>query len=236
MRPTNAVAMSNDHVAIDGPVASGKTTVARLLAKRLGKLYLDTGAMYRALAFVALRDGIDVDNGQALGRALEATDLRIVPDPGEGPGYRVTVDGADVTDRLTGADVTSVVSTVAAHPGVRDAMVAKQRAVAEGGPVVMAGRDIGTVVLPDAAHKFFLTASLAQRAGRRHAELAAAGRSAALPDVTAQIAERDRLDESRPVAPLRPAADAIVLDSTDLSVDAVLDAMQARIGGPRAPA
>ena len=218
--------MSNEHVAIDGPVASGKTTVARALAKRLGKVYLDTGAMYRALAYVALRDGIDVDNDHALGRALDTTDLRIVPDSADGPGYRVIVDGQDVTDRLTAADVTSVVSTVAAHAGVRRAMVAKQRAVAEGAPVVMAGRDIGTVVLPDAAHKFFLTASLAQRAERRHAELAAAGRSADLRDVTEQIVERDRLDESRPVAPLRAASDAVVVDSTDLSVDDVVTAMQ----------
>jgi cytidylate kinase len=217
--------MSNRHVAIDGPSASGKTVVSRALAARLGTLYLDTGAMYRAVAFLALRNGVELDNDAALVEMFAAHTLGIVADEAAPNGYRVFVDAADVSSQLTLPDVTAAVSTVASAPGVRAALVARQRAIAAREPVVMAGRDIGTVVLPDAQFKFFLTASLPVRAQRRLAELLAGGIDARGSDVAAQLAERDRLDASRVTSPLRPAADAIHIDSTAIDVDAVIERM-----------
>lgn len=218
-----------DQVALDGPVASGKTTVAQLLARKLGYLYLDTGAMYRAVAFLALRYGIDADNEAALVRLYREHRIEIVADASRPVGYRVRIDGRDRTDRLFGADVTAIVSTVAAHPRLRAALVERQQEIARAGPVVMAGRDIGTVVLPDARHKFFLTASVEERVKRRKGELEAAGRSVDETSLRAQIEERDRLDASRPVAPLRAAPDAQTIDSTAMSPDDVVDTMLRRI-------
>jgi cytidylate kinase len=217
--------MPNRHVAIDGPSASGKTVVSRALAARLGTLYLDTGAMYRAVAYLALRKGVELDSDAALVEMFVQHSLAIVADDAAVNGYRVLVDGDDVTARLTQPDVTAAVSTVAAAPHIRAALVARQRAIAQAEPVVMAGRDIGTVVLPDARYKFFLTASLAERAKRRRAELLAGGIDVSGSDVAAQLTERDRLDMSRATAPLRPAADAVHIDSTDLDIDAVVGRM-----------
>ena len=189
--------MANRHVAIDGPVASGKTVAARALAAALGHLYLDTGAMYRAVAFLALERGIDLDNEPGLLFTIAHHNVRLVPDEGRSAGYRVEIDGVDVGDELFDPQVSAAVSTVAALPRVREAMVAEQRAIAESGPVVMAGRDIGTVVLPDARFKFFLTASIEERAGRRAREFASRGIAVDLDEVRAQIEERDRLDDAR---------------------------------------
>jgi cytidylate kinase len=220
-----APGMSNRHVAIDGPSASGKTVVSRALAARLGTLYLDTGAMYRAVAYLALRNGVELDNDAALSEMFARHSLRITTDESAPSGYRVFVDERDVTPGLTLPDVTSAVSTVASAPNVRAALVERQRAIAAAEPVVMAGRDIGTVVLPDARFKFFLTASLGERAKRRRLELLAGGIDVSGSDVAAQLAERDRLDTGRVTAPLRAAADAVRIDSTDIDVDAVIERM-----------
>jgi cytidylate kinase len=219
--------MSNRHVAIDGPSASGKTVVSRALAARLGTLYLDTGAMYRSVAYLALRNAVELDSDAALVEMFGRHSLQIVADEAALNGYRVLVDGDDITGRLTLPDVTAAVSTVASAPNVRAALVARQRLIAEAEPVVMAGRDIGTVVLPDARFKFFLTASLAERAKRRFAELVAGGIDVNGSDVAAQLAERDRLDASRATAPLRAADDAVHIDSTNLDIEGVVEQMLA---------
>ncbi|HTW84988.1 MAG TPA: (d)CMP kinase [Candidatus Sulfotelmatobacter sp.] len=219
--------MTNDHVAIDGPVASGKTTVSQLLAARTGHLYLDTGAMYRSVAFLALQNGVDLDNEHGLLAMLAHHTIAIETDPSRTAGYRVLIDGLDTDDRLFDPDVAAAVSTVAALPGVRAELVERQRAIAASGPVVMAGRDIGTVVLPDARFKFFLTASVDERARRRQAEFHERGLDVPYAEVRDQIADRDRLDTTRATAPLRAAADAVTIDSTDLQAEDVVARMQA---------
>jgi cytidylate kinase len=221
--------MSNRHVAIDGPSASGKTVVSHALAIRLGILYLDTGAMYRAVAYLALRNGVELDNDSALVEMFGRHTLGIVADESARNGYRVLVDDADVSARLTQPEVTAAVSTVAAAPHIRSALVDRQRAIAAAEPVVMAGRDIGTVVLPEARYKFFLTASLAERAKRRTLELAESGIDVSGSDIAAQLAERDRLDMARVTSPLRAAADALRIDSTDLDIPGVLALMLAEM-------
>ncbi|MGD0051610.1 MAG: (d)CMP kinase [Vulcanimicrobiaceae bacterium] len=226
--------MANDHVAIDGPVASGKTTVSQLLAAQTGHLYLDTGAMYRAVAYLALMNGVEVDNEHGLLAMLSHHTIVIVPDAGRGAGYRVLIDGSDVHERLFDPDVAATVSTVAAWPAIRAELVARQRAMAESGPVVMAGRDIGTVVLPDARHKFFLTASVEERARRRLAEFRERGLDLNFEEVRDQIADRDRLDTTRATAPLRAASDAITIDSTDLQAEDVVAQIRARMAAARA--
>jgi cytidylate kinase len=214
-------------IAIDGPAASGKTTVARRVARRLGALYLDTGAMYRALAYLALHAGIDVDNGPALARLAAEQPIDVVLDQEAPMGFRIaTADGRDLTEAmLQSNEVTAIVSTVAAHAQVRTAMVAAQRRVAADGAVVMAGRDIGTVVLPEAAVKIFLTASVPARVARRRAQLERTGADVDVHRLSQEIEERDRLDRTRAVSPLLPAPDAHTIDSSDLTVDQVVDAI-----------
>ena len=226
--------MVNDNVAIDGWTAAGKTTVAKQLASALDFLYLDTGAMYRAVAYLALRNGVDLDNEPGLVAMLAHHTISIVADAGVSSGYRVVIDGRGTGERLFDPDVAAAVSTVAALPAIRAELVQRQRAIAAEGPVVMAGRDIGTVVLPDARHKFFLTASVDERARRRQAEFDARGLHVAFEEVRAQIAERDRLDSTRAISPLRVADDAITIDSTDLQPDQVVAAMRAAMESARA--
>lgn len=226
-RRTCRPGMANDHVAIDGWVASGKTTISQRLAAQTGHLYLDTGAMYRAVAYLALRNGVDLDNERGLVAMLAQHTISIVADASMTSGYRVVIDGRGTGERLFDPDVASAVSTVAALPAIRAELVQRQRAIAAEGPVVMAGRDIGTVVLPDARHKFFLTASVDERARRRQAEFAQRGLNVPLDEVRAQIGERDRLDSTRAISPLRAASDAITIDSTDLQPDEVVAAMRA---------
>jgi cytidylate kinase len=183
--------------------------------------------MYRAVAYLALRNGVDLDNDTALVEMFAGHSLSIAADEAAPNGYRVLVDDRDVTAKLTQPDVTAAVSTVAAAPHIREALVERQRTIASAEPVVMAGRDIGTVVLPDARYKFFLTASLAERAERRRLELVANGIAVRGADVAAQLAERDRLDAARTTSPLRAAADAVLIDSTQIDVDTVVERMLA---------
>ncbi len=217
-------------IAIDGPAASGKTTVARLLAQRLGVVYVDTGSMYRALAFAALQTQTDLDNENALVRLFDQQ-IGISLDREAQLGFRVFWKGDELTqDALESPVVTAVVSIVAAHPLVREAMVREQRRIAAEGSVVMAGRDIGTVVLPDAPCKIFLTASVAARVARRRAQLEASGVDVSAHELTQEIEERDRLDETRKISPLRKAADAHVIDSSQLTAEQVVVAICSIIG------
>ena len=199
-------------VAIDGPAGSGKSTVARSVAKRLGVAYLDTGAMYRSVAFAALRDGIDPADGEALAKLAGNLDIEL--------GDRVFVDGTDATTAIRGPDVTAVVSTVSAHPAVRADMVRRQRQwAAEHGGGVAEGRDIGTVVFPHADVKVFLTASEEERARRRQRD----DRAPDVNAVAADLARRDALDSNRTTSPLVAADDAVVIDTTGRTVDDVVD-------------
>jgi CMP/dCMP kinase len=232
--PKQPSAEMNDHVAIDGFVASGKTTISQLLAAETGHLYLDTGAMYRAVAYLALRNGVDLDSESGLVAMLAHHSIDIVTDPAATAGYRVLVDGRDTGEELFNPDVAAAVSSVAALPAIRADLVDRQRAIAAQGPVVMAGRDIGTVVLPDARHKFFLTASVDERARRRQAEFHERGLDVPLQQVRAQIVERDRLDSIRAASPLRAADDAVTIDSTDLQPGEVVAKMRAAMDAARA--
>lgn len=217
-------------IAIDGPAASGKTTVARLLAQRLGVVYVDTGAMYRALAFAALQTQTDVDNESALVRLFDQQ-IRVSLDAEVQLGFRVFWKAAELTqDELESPVVTAVVSIVAAHPRVREAMVREQRRIAGEGSVVMAGRDIGTVVLPGAPCKIFLTASVAARVQRRRAQLEKAGVDVSAHELTQEIEERDRLDETRKISPLRKAPGAHVIDSSRLTAEQVVDEICSIVG------
>jgi cytidylate kinase len=211
-------------IAIDGPAASGKTTVARALARRLRVVYLDTGAMYRALAYLALRTGTDVDNGAALARLVAAQPIEVRLDQAAPLGFRITAGGQELDDAaLQSKEVTAIVSAVAAHADVRSAMVRAQRHIAQGSPVVMAGRDLGTVVLPGARVKIYLTASPEARIARRRAQLEEAGINVDARKLAAEIQERDRLDETRAVSPLAPARDAHVIDSSNIDAAGVVD-------------
>ena len=206
-------------VAIDGPAASGKSTTARRVAVALDFRYLDTGAMYRALTWKVLAEHRDPADEASVGALAERAHLTFAP--GEGAGDdRLLLDGVDVTDRLRAAEVTGAVSLVARVPAVRRAMVRLQREVARAGPCVVEGRDIGTVVFPQAPVKIFLVASLEERARRRRADL---GRDApALPALAEDLDRRDAMDSGREDSPLRRAADAIDLDTTGRSIEEVV--------------
>lgn len=211
-------------IAIDGPAGAGKSTIGALVAERLGYLFLDTGAMYRAVALAALERSIDPDDGERL--SALARDLRInigPPTVRDGRAYTVLLDGRDVTWDIRDARIDRVVSQVARIPGVRDAMLGQQRALAARGRVVMVGRDIGTVVLPDAERKIFLTASAAERARRREEELQSRGEQRPRQELLHEILRRDQLDSERAVAPLKAADDAIVVETDGESVGQALD-------------
>ncbi len=211
-------------IAIDGPAGAGKSTIGALVAERLGYLFLDTGAMYRAVALAAQHRDIDPDDAESLGSLAREVRIAIGPPTvRDGRAYTVLMDGVDVTWPIRSADIDRIVSQVARVPAVRDAMVAQQRQLAGKGRVVMVGRDIGTVVLPDAERKVFLTASAAERAKRRGDELAARGEVRPRQELLHEILRRDQLDTERVVSPLRPAEDAVVVQTDGLSVGQALD-------------
>ena len=203
-------------IAIDGPVGSGKTTVARRVADLLGYTYLDSGAMYRALAWKALRDAVPFDSPAHLEALARTTRIDLAR---HGSGLRVLVDGEDVTERIRSVPVAQAASHIAVVPGVRSPLVAQQRRAGAPGGVVMEGRDIGTVVFPDADLKIFLDASVEVRADRRRQEYLAKGEWFDPERMIEEVRERDRRDRERKVSPLVRAADAVLVDNTAMDAD-----------------
>ena len=204
-------------VTIDGPAGAGKSTTAKAVAEKTGLPYLDTGALYRAVAWELDKEGVAPEDGEKIAETLK--DFKI-----EVAGGKVTADGEDVTRAIRTARVDSIVSAYAARPEVRDALAGFQRAQAANG-LVADGRDMGTVIFPDAELKIFLTASAEERARRRCAEREAKGESADYDEILKQVIERDRYDMTREIAPLRPAQGCVILDSTDMSAAEVVDAI-----------
>lgn len=211
-------------IAIDGPAAAGKSTLARSLAAHLGYLYFDTGVMYRAVTLAVLRAGIPVDDEPQVSTIAERVEIDVQPaSVPDGRQYDVLMDGEDVTWAIRSPEVDAHVSKVSMYGRVRQAMTERQREIGRRGRVVMVGRDIGTVVLPEAGLKIYLEAEVEARAGRRFAELQARGETATYAEVLESVRTRDQLDSTRDLAPLRPAADAVVLDSTKLTPQQVLE-------------
>jgi cytidylate kinase len=203
-------------VTIDGPAGSGKSTTARMVARKLGYTYLDTGAMYRAMTVKALKTGVDLDDPDALARQARETDMAIRPDP---DGTRVILDGTDVTDEIRTPEVTQASSIVAAAEGVRKRMVELQRQVGAGGGIVAEGRDMGSVVFKDAEIKIYLDASLGCRAVRRKKELEGAGTAVDLEKMEKDIESRDVYDSSREHSPLIIPEGSIIVDTTEMTIE-----------------
>ena len=204
-------------VAIDGPAGAGKSTIAKLVAEKLGYAYIDTGAMYRSVALKFLQTGKEFDEA-FISQLAQTMIIEFKP---EASVNRVFVDGAEVTDAIRSAEVTANVSRVAAIGAVREAMVAQQRRMGESGGVLMDGRDIGTVVFPKAQLKIFLTASVEERALRRYKELMAKGQDVDLAQLKEDIASRDKQDSERAISPLRQAEDALLLDTSHMNIEQV---------------
>lgn len=202
-------------VAIDGPAGAGKTTIAKAVAEALGWDYVDTGAMYRAITLKALEEGIDPNDGERLGPAADNVDISFDDEA-------VLLDGNDVTERIRSGDVTNAVPVVAAQPAVRGALVRRQRAVADRDDVVMEGRDIGTVVAPDALLKIFLTASLEERARRRLREIGREETPEHLMNMRKALGDRDSADSGREVSPLKQPPDAVPIDTTGKAVPEIV--------------
>ena len=213
-------------IAIDGPASSGKSTVARRIAADLNLIYVDTGAMYRTLTFEALKNNVNIKDQAALVELLEKTDITFELN---GNGQSVFSNGIDVTYGIRENNVTNTVSVVAAHPKVRQLMVKRQQDMAANNGVVMDGRDIGTVVLPDADLKIFLVASVRERAERRHKENKEKGIFSDLEQLKKDIAERDYKDSTRETSPLKQAEDAIRVDTTKMSIEEVVDHIKQQI-------
>jgi CMP/dCMP kinase len=208
-------------IAIDGPAVSGKSSVGKQFAVRIGYRFLDTGLMYRAATWNAVQNGVDVNDSQAVAIAAERMEFSVADD--EQGGNLITVNGEDVTDHLHSTQVDDSVSAVAAVGRVREIMVAEQRRLAGEGDIVMVGRDIGTVVIPDAPLKIYLTASARTRAIRRHRDFLAEGTDVELEDILSSMERRDLVDSSRADSPLRPADDARVIDTDSLTFNQVVD-------------
>lgn len=214
--------MKRLNIAIDGPAGAGKSTLAKAIAEKLGIRYLDTGAMYRAMALYAAEQGVDPRDRENVGRILANADIRVTY---TGEGQRVLLSGEDVTGRLRTPEISMGASAVAVHPEVRQKLAELQRQVGRDYDVVMDGRDITTFVLPETKHKFFVTASAEERARRRCLELAQKGGDAAYADVLADIRRRDLQDSTRDYMPLRQTADAERIDTTGRDVDEIVESM-----------
>jgi CMP/dCMP kinase len=214
-------------IAIDGPAASGKSTIGKKLADELGYLFFDTGVMYRAVTWIALQRGVSIPDEAAVTALAEATEIDIRPPSREdGRNCDILAEGQDITWEIRQPEVEAHVSQVSAYPGVRKALSAQQRRIGGRGRVVMVGRDIGTVVLPEADLKIYLDASAEERARRRYQELIDRGEQADYNEILTAMGRRDQIDSTRLVAPLRPAKDAVILDSDGLSADQVLNVIQ----------
>ena len=212
------------NIAIDGPAASGKTTIGTLVANKIGYMCLDTGIMYRAVAFQALKEDIQISDEIGVTSLAERIEIDILPaSSADGRQFDVMINGEDHTWDIRTAAVNATVSEVSVYPGVRRAMTVQQRKIAEKGKIVMLGRDIGTVVLPDAELKIYLDASVEVRAQRRYIEDLSHGKDACLEDVISSLRHRDEIDSGRAVAPLKAADDAVIIDSDKMTVYEVVE-------------
>jgi cytidylate kinase len=219
-------------ITIDGPSASGKSTLGHKLARALGYLYFDTGVMYRAVTWLALKHGLDIGDEVAVTTLAQQAQIDVLPPSVEdGRAYTVIVDGQDITWDIRLPDVEANVSPVSAYPGVRKALSIQQRRIGKRGRVVMVGRDIGTVILPNADLKIYLDASVEERARRRFEELRGRGQSADYDEILQAMRRRDQIDSQRKVAPLRPAEDAVILCSDGLDADQVLELAKSLVFG-----
>jgi len=218
----------SDIITIDGPAASGKSTTARIVAQRLGWLYLDTGAMYRAITVKVIDSNISFDNTEAIGRAAEDTKIDLIP---YGNGTRVFIDKTEVTERIRTPEIDKAVGPVCEVDKVRSILVAQQRAIGSKGRVVAEGRDMGTVVFPDAKYKFYMVASLNDRALRRKKDLEKQGIDISLKDLIKDIERRDNRDSSRSNSPLTKADDAVLIDTSNLDIEQQVNLVIKRVKG-----
>jgi cytidylate kinase len=219
-------------IAIDGPAASGKSTIAGLLAEQLGYTYLDTGVMYRAVTWVALERGLDIADEDTITALAEEIKIDVTgPSVDDGRQYTVYADGTDVTWQIRRPAVDANVSPVSAYPGVRAALTAQQQRIGQRGRIVMVGRDIGTVVLPDADLKLYMDASVEERARRRYLEVRGRGEPAEYEEILEAMRRRDKIDSEREAAPLRPADDAVIVDTDGLSIAQVLAKVKQLVWG-----
>jgi len=219
-------------IAIDGPAASGKSTIGYHLSRYLAYLYLDTGVLYRAVTWAALDRGIPIADETAITHLAEELHIDVTP-PTETDGrqYTVRVEGCDVTWAIRTPEVDAAVSPVSAYPGVREALTRRMREIAALGRVVMVGRDIGTVVIPDADMKLYVIASAEERAHRRQLEMQTKGERQAYDDVLASLQRRDKIDSNRKAAPLKAAPDAIIFDNTELTIEEMLKRAERLVDG-----
>ena len=225
------MADKNNIVTIDGPSGAGKSTISKLLAARLHYTYLDTGAMYRVVGLQVMRAGLDLEVQEArekLAPLLAELDLQLAPGE-EGRETRAFLNGEDVSDAIRTPEMAMVASRVSAQPEVREKLTEMQRTIGNSGAIVAEGRDMGTVVFPNAIHKFFLDASPEERAKRRQKQLAEKGQQIELQEILEQILKRDADDSSRILAPLKPAEDAVIVDSSNMSIEEVVSFMLAKI-------
>jgi cytidylate kinase len=215
-------------IAIDGPAASGKSTIGKLLADQLGYLFFDTGVMYRAITWAALQRGIPVEDEKRITGLAQAIDIDVQPPTqADGRAADILAEGQDVTWEIRRPEVDANVSVVSAYPGVRQALTLQQRRIGQRGRVVMVGRDIGTVVLPEAELKIYLDASVEERARRRFQELQQRSEPADYGEILLSLRRRDEIDTNRAIAPLRVADDAVLIDSDHLDLQAVLELIKA---------
>ena len=215
-------------IAIDGPAASGKSTIGKRLADSLGYLFFDTGVMYRAVTWLALQRGVNVRDEAAVTRLAEETSIEVAPaSKSDGRACDVLIEGRDITWEARGPEIDANVSVVSAYAGVRAALSRQQRRIGQRGKVVMVGRDIGTVVLPEADLKIYLDASAEERARRRYDEIIARGGEADYNEILSKVRNRDHIDSTRAVAPLRPAKDAVLIDSDYMSAEEVFEKVRA---------